>query len=47
MQVKVYLNKVMEQIKNLQITNGGPIIMFQIENEFGHFVYNHPEIPIE
>ncbi|HAY3536226.1 TPA: beta-galactosidase [Elizabethkingia anophelis] len=43
---KVYLNKVMEQIKNLQITNGGPIIMFQVENEFGHFVSSHPEIPL-
>lgn len=32
-----YLKKVFEQIGNLQITKGGPVIMVQLENEYGSF----------
>ncbi|SFD51225.1 beta-galactosidase [Chitinophaga sp. CF118] len=32
-----YLKALSEQVKGLQITNGGPIIMVQVENEYGSF----------
>ncbi|HRI00427.1 MAG TPA: beta-galactosidase [Saprospiraceae bacterium] len=35
--VKDYFSKLSEIIKPLQISNGGPIILLQIENEFGSF----------
>lgn len=35
--VENYLNKLAEVIKPLQIDNGGPILMLQIENEYGSF----------
>lgn len=35
---KVYIDKLAEQVKDLQITHGGPIIMVQVENEYGSYV---------
>ncbi|MBW8687680.1 beta-galactosidase [Chitinophaga sp. B61] len=32
-----YIKVISEQVKPLQITNGGPIIMVQVENEYGSF----------
>ncbi|MBI1808179.1 MAG: beta-galactosidase [Ignavibacteria bacterium] len=32
-----YLNRLGEEISSLQITHGGPIIMVQVENEYGSF----------
>ena len=32
-----YLNKVGETLAPLQITQGGPILMVQVENEYGHW----------
>ena len=35
--VREYYKILMEQVVPLQITNGGPIIMMQIENEYGSY----------
>lgn len=35
--VKIYLTKVAEELKDLQVTRGGPILMVQDENEYGFF----------
>jgi len=35
--VENYLNKLAEVIKPLQVDNGGPILMLQIENEYGSY----------
>ena len=43
---RVYINKLAEQVKNLQITHGGPIIMVQAENEFGSYVAQRKDIPL-
>ena len=32
-----YINRLSREIKSLQCTNGGPILMVQIENEYGSF----------
>ena len=45
--VRIYLEKLYEQVKDLLITNGGPIIMVQCENEFGSLFLQCPEIPEE
>lgn len=44
---KVYINHLAAQVKNLQITHGGPIIMVQVENEFGSYVAQRKDIPLE
>ncbi len=44
---KIYINKLAEEVKNLQITHGGPIIMVQVENEFGSYVAQRKDIPLE
>lgn len=44
---KIYINNLAEQVKNLQITNGGPVIMVQAENEFGSYVAQRKDIPLE
>lgn len=36
-----YMKKVAEQIKPLQVTNGGNVIMVQVENEYGSFGDDH------
>ncbi len=44
---KTYINHLAAQVKNLQITHGGPIIMVQAENEFGSYVAQRKDIPLE
>jgi len=44
---RVYINQLAEQLKDMQITKGGPIIMVQAENEFGSYVAQRPDIPLE
>lgn len=42
-----YINRLYQEIGDLQITNGGPIIMVQVENEFGSYVSQRKDIPLE
>lgn len=42
-----YLSHLAAQVKDLQVTNGGPIIMVQAENEFGSYVVQRKDIPLE
>ncbi|MEO8415389.1 MAG: beta-galactosidase [Ginsengibacter sp.] len=44
---KTYINKLAEQVKDLQVTKGGPIIMVQAENEFGSYVAQRKDISME
>ena len=44
---KTYINQLATQVKNLQITHGGPIIMVQAENEFGSYVAQRKDIPLQ
>jgi beta-galactosidase len=44
---RVYINRLAEQVKDLQITKGGPIIMVQAENEFGSYVAQRKDIPLD
>jgi beta-galactosidase len=44
---KTYINHLAAQVKDLQITHGGPIIMVQVENEFGSYVAQRKDIPLE
>lgn len=44
---KTYINHLAAQVKNLQITHGGPIIMVQVENEFGSYVAQRKDISLE
>ena len=44
---KIYINKLATQVKNLQITHGGPIIMVQAENEFGSYVAQRKDISLK
>jgi beta-galactosidase len=41
-----YINKLAGQVKSLQITQGGPIIMVQVENEFGSYVSQRKDIAL-
>jgi beta-galactosidase len=43
---QTYINKLAGQIKDLQITHDGPIILVQVENEFGSYVSQRPDIPL-
>jgi len=43
---KVYVNQLASQVRDLQITHGGPLIMIQAENEFGSYVAQRPDIPL-
>ncbi len=43
----VYISKLIGEVKDLQITKGGPVIMVQAENEFGSYVAQRKDIPIE
>lgn len=43
----VYIDQLASQVRDLQITHGGPIIMVQAENEFGSYVVQRPDIPLE
>jgi len=44
---RVYIRQLADQVRDLQITHGGPIIMVQAENEFGSYVSQRPDIPLE
>lgn len=41
---RTYIHKLAAQLNHLQITKGGPIIMVQIENEFGSYVSQRKDI---
>ena len=41
-----YITKLVAEIKDLQITNGGPVIMIQAENEFGSYVTQRKDIAL-
>ncbi len=43
----IYINKLADQVRDLQITKGGPVIMVQAENEFGSYVAQRKDIPLE
>jgi len=42
-----YIHQLAKQVKNLQITHGGNIIMVQVENEFGSYVAQRKDISLE
>ena len=42
--VKIFEEKVGEQLASLTIQNGGPIIMIQVENEYGSYGENKPYV---
>ena len=42
--VKIFEEKVGEQLKPLTIQNGGPIIMMQVENEYGSYGEDKPYV---
>lgn len=44
---KVYISKLAQQVKNWQVSKGGPVIMVQVENEFGSYVAQRKDIPLE
>ncbi len=44
---KLYLDRLGKEVGHLQITKGGPIIMVQVENEFGSYVAQRKDIPLE
>jgi beta-galactosidase len=44
---KTYINKLADKVRSLQVTKGGPIIMVQAENEFGSYVSQRKDIPLE
>lgn len=44
---KLYIQQLARQIKDLQITHGGPIIMVQVENEFGFYMSQRTDIPVD
>lgn len=43
---KSYFTQLYNQVKDLQVTKGGPIIMVQGENEFGSYVAQRKDIPL-
>jgi beta-galactosidase len=42
-----YINQLAAQVRDFQITSGGPIVMVQVENEFGSYVSQRKDIPLE
>lgn len=44
---QAYINRLYEEVGDLQCTKGGPIIMIQCENEFGSYVSQRKDIPLE
>lgn len=44
---KTYLTKLAEQVKGLYVNDGGPVAMIQAENEFGSYVSQRKDIPME
>lgn len=41
-----YIHQLAKQIKPFEIQNGGPVIMVQVENEFGSYAVQRPEISL-
>ena len=44
---RLYIERLFKEVGHLQCTNGGPIIMIQCENEFGSYVSQRKDIPLE
>lgn len=44
---RVYINQLAAQVKDFQVTKGGLIVMVQAENEFGSYVDQRKDIPLE
>ena len=44
---ELYIKRLYQEVGDLQITKGGPIIMVQCENEFGSYVAQRKDIPLE
>ncbi len=44
---KTYIERLYQEVGSLQCTKGGPIIMVQCENEFGSYVAQRKDIPLE
>lgn len=44
---KAYINRLAAEVRSLQVTHGGPVVMVQVENEFGSYVSQRKDIPIE
>ena len=44
---QAYINRLYQEVGKQLITKGGPIIMVQVENEFGSYVSQRKDIPIE
>ncbi|MBF0759793.1 beta-galactosidase [Dysgonomonas mossii] len=44
---QLYINRLYKEVGNLQITKGGSIVMVQAENEFGSYVSQRKDIPLE
>ncbi|MDR1407593.1 MAG: beta-galactosidase [Tannerella sp.] len=44
---RLYINRLYEEVGSLLITRGGPVIMVQAENEFGSYVSQRKDIPLE
>ena len=42
-----YIQRLYQEVGHLQTTKGGPIIMVQVENEFGSYVSQRKDIPLE
>ena len=43
---RTYVRQLAGQLRDLQITHGGPLIMVQAENEFGSYVAQRKDIPL-
>lgn len=39
--VNIYLEKLAAELQPLQVTEGGPLLMVQVENEYGSYASNH------
>lgn len=44
---KAYIERLYKEVGDLQCTKGGPIVMVQCENEFGSYVSQRKDIPLE
>lgn len=44
---KLYIDRLYKEVAGLQCTKGGPIVMVQCENEFGSYVSQRKDIPLE
>lgn len=44
---KLYIDRLYKEVGHLQVTKGGPIVMVQCENEFGSYVSQRKDIPLE